>query len=878
MSEKLKKEKNILMTTMSKLNRMDTINYYYSNKTENGIPLFCDGISSVEDGSKYILSQYPINEILVVGTSETFSADDGLVAENLADYNFWKKIYKEWEEDYLYGTGNKNNHKISAYEFYKLCITEYLNHETVISSGIAFSSVSGQARRDKIEKIALDVVMDIEGGGYICPGDIGKVIAECMLQAGKFQNIIQEIKNRIENDIEQAFQEEEGYLQYISQKKELFSKRINIAIKNNEYQNLRKDIEKDSSLSILEREFLFVSLLRKIDNLYYEKEKIHMEAEAGRLRKENAKLQYQIQNLKKQRAGKELDFAKYILYQHIESVYKMKPYPGKPEKISIRFVPEKTEENFDNIAGIINEIYAGEGQPVNLYVDMQGGNRTSGYVRNSILSILNNQDTSHIQIRKIIATDFIPGKPQPSEIVDETKRYRINDLVSGMNAFIRYGKADMLVKYCEDMEEKEDSKVRQLTDKMKEIDDAISLCNIQGLRDGISALSGIVNQEHSVKPESYVSNIFQIMEDSIRRDYGKLLEDTEVDYIDLIDWCQRKGLIQQALTIIEDKMPAVLLEKFIHIDIWKKDGNRRCDVTSKELASVLNPPSWEKRQENMLFYGLIKVIRLNFCHKILDKICKTYFLKMYKLKDTDEEAKKALNIFTGKNNNTNGIYILIDKLKTHDLKIAGFSGNEDCDKLKFKLFKRFINIYLKSCNAIMPPDVQKRLELNNIDEEYILKQKKQLLDKYDNNEEITDSYCKFQEISSRYGDDKWINKLFLDPGIYAGLCSNSKEYFLHIIEGTPFKTLAGLKNEEYIISNKNDTEIIVKAELLEKLNKTELERLLILHEALKNERNNINHASDKVIRLPLKIVKKAVQEYIEIYRSLSVADEDFQIK
>ncbi len=178
----------------------------------------------------------------------------------------------------------------------------------------------------------------------------------------------------------------------------------------------------------------------------------------------------------------------------------------------------------------------------------------------------------------------------------------------------------------------------------------------------------------------------------------------------------------------------------------------------------------------------------------------------------------------------------------------------------------------------MPPDVQKRLELNNIDEEYILKQKKQLLDKYDNNEEITDSYCKFQEISSRYGDDKWINKLFLDPGIYAGLCSNSKEYFLHIIEGTPFKTLAGLKNEEYIISNKNDTEIIVKAELLEKLNKTELERLLILHEALKNERNNINHASDKVIRLPLKIVKKAVQEYIEIYRSLSVADEDFQIK
>ena len=870
----LKREKNILMTTMSKLNRMDTINYYYSDKTEGGIPLFCDGISSVEDGSKYILSQYPIDEILVVGTSETFSTDDGLVVGNLADYNFWQDIYKEWEEDYLYGTGKKNNHGISAYEFYKLRITEYLNHETAISSGIAFSSVSGQARRDKIEKIALNVVMDIEGNGYICPGDIGKVIAECMLSARKFQNIIKEIQNRIEDDIEQAFQEEEGYLQYISQKKELFSRRIDIAIKNNEYQNLRKDIERDSSLSILEREFLFVSLLRKIDNLYYEKEKIHMEAEAGRLRKENAKLQYQIQNLKKQRAGKELDFAKYVLYQHIESIYKMKPYSDRPEKIAIRFVPEKTEENFDNIAGIINEIYAGEEQPVNLYVDMQGGNRTSGYVRNAILSILNNQDTSHIKIQKIIATDFIPGKPQPSEIVDETKRYRINDLVSGMNAFIRYGKADMLVKYCEDMEEKEDSKVRQLTDKMKEIDDAISLCNIQGLRDGIGALSEIINPGHSVKPKSYVSNIFQIMEDSICRDYGKLLEDTEIDYMDLIDWCQRKGLIQQALTIIEDKMPAVLLEKFIHIDIWKKEGNRKCEVTSKELKGVLKSPNWEKRRANILFYELIKSMRSDFCHKMLEKICQAYFSKIYNLKNADinEEVKKVLNIFWDKNKNNNSIYILIDKLKKYDLKIAGFSDGEDGDELEFKLFKRFINIYLKNYNILMLPDLQRRLGLNYVCGNCVLKQKNKLLDKYNNGEEITDFYCWFREISDICEDDKWVKKLLLNPSIYAGLVLDDKEYCFDIVNGIPLKTLAGLKNQEYIISQKDDIEIIVKVKLPGNLKKMELDKLLLLHEALKSERNNINHASDKGMRLPLKIVKKAVQEYIEIYRSLLVMD------
>lgn len=863
----LKREKNILMTTMSKLNRMDTINYYYSDKTEGGIPLFCDGISSVEDGSKYILSQYPIDEILVVGTSETFSTDDVMMVGNLADYNFWQDIYKEWEQDYLYGTGKKNNHGISAYEFYKLRITEYLNHETAISSGIAFSSVSEQARRDKIEKIALNVVTDIEGGGYICSGDIGKVIVECMLSAKKFQNIIKEIKNRIEDDIEQAFQEEEGYLQYISRKKELFSKRIDIAIKNNEYQNLRKDIERDSSLSILEREFLFVSLLRKIDNLYYEKEKIHMEAEAGRLRKENAKLQYQIQNLKKQRAGKELDFAKYVLYHHIESIYKMKPYSDRPEKIAIRFVPEKTEENFDNIAGIINEIYAGEEQPVNLYVDMQGGNRTSGYVRNAILSILNNQDTSHIQIQEIIATDFIPGKPQPSEIVDETKRYRINDLVSGMNAFIRYGKADMLVKYCEDMEEKEDSKVRQLTNKMKEIDDAISLCNIQGLRDGIGALSEIINPGHSVKPESYVSNIFQIMEDSIRRDYGRLLEDTEIDYMDLIDWCQRKGLIQQALTIIEDKMPAVLLEKFIDIDVWKKDGNKKCDLTTEELAYILKASNWEKRRENILFYRVIKVLGGNFCYKMLNKICKAYFIQMYSHHEINinEEVKRVLNIFFEKNNDNN-VYDVINKLKENDSKIKGFSADKNCDRLKFNLYKYFINKYLNRHGIRMSSDLQKKFELNYINKDYVLKQKDKLLDKYNNGKKIADSYCLFQEISNKYENNGEISQLLFDPCIYAEILSIKQEYFLNFVNGKPLKTIAGIKKQEYIIKNK--TEIILKAEIKKNVKKVELEKLLILHETLKNERNNINHASDKVIRLPLKIIKKAVQEYIEKYKSL----------
>lgn len=47
-----------------------------------------------------------------------------------------------------------------------------------------------------------------------------------------------------------------------------------------------------------------------------------------------------------------------------------------------------------------------------------------------------------------------------------------------------------------------------------------------------------------------------------------------------------------------------------------------------------------------------------------------------------------------------------------------------------------------------------------------------------------------------------------------------------------------------------------------------LEELLLLHAALKQERNNSNHASELGKRLPLEIVSKAIQEYIEKFRYL----------
>lgn len=68
------------------------------------------------------------------------------------------------------------------------------------------------------------------------------------------------------------------------------------------------------------------------------------------------------------------------------------------QKLIITFVDEEKNGEY-NIKEIVESIYEDK-EDVNLFIDVQGGNRTSGYVRNAALSILCNQYPEQIQIKK----------------------------------------------------------------------------------------------------------------------------------------------------------------------------------------------------------------------------------------------------------------------------------------------------------------------------------------------------------------------------------------------------------------------------------------------------------------------------------------------
>ena len=122
------------------------------------------------------------------------------------------------------------------------------------------------------------------------------------------------------------------------------------------------------------------------------------------------------------------------------------------------------------------------------------------------------------------------------------KTTEIFDFASGINEFTTHGTVKNLLKYLSIEENKE------LINPIQEISDGISWCDMNRFTDGLAHLSNYYKNYKTVD-----SDYLKLFEARIRDDYGPLLDSPDPDAIDIAGWCMKKGLYQQALTVIEAK-------------------------------------------------------------------------------------------------------------------------------------------------------------------------------------------------------------------------------------------------------------------------------------------------------------------------------------
>ncbi|MBQ8317608.1 MAG: hypothetical protein IJX85_04660 [Lachnospiraceae bacterium] len=252
------------------------------------------------------------------------------------------------------------------------------------------------------------------------------------------------------------------------------------------------------------------------------------------------------------------------------------------------------EFGFDDMAAynICEEVMglADEGQKINVYLNMQGGIRTTMFIVKAALDLLRERN---VEIKEQVAVDYTPGEGGAHEVKFVADEYLIMDLVVGMRSFVNYGRADELIRYLGKRQRiQKDSLEGKLVDIIRDIAESIQISDPVRFERSLNMLK---DDRRLLDKESYQDTYFKIAVDDIKTAYEPLLsEDTTT--VDTIQWFCDRGFVSQSLTFIEDKMPEYYTNRFITVE---------SPISDNELVGrKLEAPSYDTRVSNAIINNL----------------------------------------------------------------------------------------------------------------------------------------------------------------------------------------------------------------------------------------------------------------------------------
>lgn len=506
--------KRIILTTMSTLPRNPIKNFYQSDNQK-----YCEGISQLEAGTKYYLSTVEnIKEIVAIGSNEVIDREKDILSKvSLKDQFENRNVVQELVSE----------QEPSAYSMYSYGVCCFLNEEEEPST-----IQLGEKRIDEIRQKQLDQIIEEH-------------------QADSLDERMEKINKAIKEDIEKA---------YLS-KEEKDAYRLGKEIDINKEETIDPyitSVKKERSLSLFGKEIIFVRLFDEIQNkvldMSSKKETVSLE-DVKKYQDDLQKLTLELEDIRNNRLSTEKQYAKEKIFEDLDPNSKLK-CREENKKVNLQFVPLKKENEIDNIQGLLNSIQE-EKEEIEIYLDMQGGSRTDGYIRSAVLSLLNNDETTKVKLKKVIACDF-EQKKFFNPIRNETKRYKITDLVSGMNAFINYGKAEQLNQTWKELtDDNTEDEVQNIINLMRKVDQSLSLCDVDALAEGIRQLDHTLTNPITVTNSN--EEFMEVLRTNILEDYKGIVKHGKIDIFALVKWANKKGFIQQAITLIESRMPEQMI-------------------------------------------------------------------------------------------------------------------------------------------------------------------------------------------------------------------------------------------------------------------------------------------------------------------------------
>ena len=214
---------------------------------------------------------------------------------------------------------------------------------------------------------------------------------------------------------------------------------------------------------------------------------------------------------------------------------------------------EESMRNVTQIAGtIMNYAHEHPGYKLRLYADMTGGFRYNSTMMLVIMQLL---QFNGIELGKVLYSD-----PAKKRVFDATSLLGLFSLISGADEFIRFGSVETLQDYFTNTPKTQE--LDNLLQAMQRFSDAIKMCRTSLIKDELRTLNVYLQAFKEHHGNTLQENLFASIIMTLQNEYGALLEGQATEF-DIIRWCERKGFLQQAMTLCTEWLPSYLVSNKI---------------------------------------------------------------------------------------------------------------------------------------------------------------------------------------------------------------------------------------------------------------------------------------------------------------------------
>ena len=250
---------------------------------------------------------------------------------------------------------------------------------------------------------------------------------------------------------------------------------------------------------------------------------------------------------------------------------------------------------------------------INLYIDNHGGFRDIQLITEAITTLIANSniDTHFFNVRYSSEENFI---------TDDTST-QIFDLVSGIKELSLYGRMESLRKYA-------NGSSPELIQPLNAIAESILWCDAERFFPAVENLKKYFdNPIFSADDNGFLP----LFEKQIKEDFQPLFDTIdiyhELDAVETIRWCMKKGLYQQAITVLESKMADTLC----HRHIIRIEGNyqysNKKGISNKDLFDGCVYSFHSDKSGVKLIYKIERFnegLRSNILEENIQKACDLY--------------------------------------------------------------------------------------------------------------------------------------------------------------------------------------------------------------------------------------------------------------